>query len=421
MTHTRSRSHSLLVLPLGGIAILLAAMNGIAVAQSTGTMKGAAPPSRYSNSDGKGEVQPKKPTVYGPAKPAAQPAKGQATKGQPTKGQGDIRPVAGEQPVREPGSTTPGTKGVAGPARPPAAVMQDQPPQAPKWYPLAPNVQQWVDEVLVAWEKTSEQIAAFKCDFQRWDHDPVFGPKDANGNPDTKTPATYGEGVIQYAQPDKGLFRVDKLLKYSPPAQPGDKPGWVPAGVIGEHWVSDGKSIFEFDTRQKRLIQRILPKEMQGKAIADGPLPFLFGAKMATIKARYWIRPLTPPKGRESEYWLEAIPRYRQDAANFQMVHVIIDEVDFLPKALDVFAPNYDPKKNPAHTEYEFKNRKPTLKGDVNLKGIVDVFIPDFYEPKTPRGWTKHVVDMNAPPERTVGEGTSPAQATRPKGTTKTK
>ena len=338
-----------------------------------------------------------KASAYGPS--AAQP---QRTS--PQKGTSPVRRVAGEEPVREP---VPGAE-KARPAGPPAMPVEQNPaPRQPTWYPLASNVQQWVDEVLLAWEQTSEKVVTYKCKFQRWEFDPVFGPKE----PDT--PATYAEGIIQYAKPDKGLFKVEKLLKYGPPLKAGGAPQWLKQ-EIGEHWVCDGKSIFEFDARRKLLVQRILPKEMQGKAIADGPLPFLFGAKVTTIKARYWIQPLDPPKGREGEYWLEAVPRFRQDAANFQKVSIILDEKDFLPKALDVYAPNYNSKTNPAHTAYEFMEREPKTKSSL-LEGIPIPFLREFYEPKVPSGWKKVVEDMNGPPEGAQPvQGPAPAQAVRP-------
>lgn len=328
-----------------------------------------------------------------------------------------VRRAAAEEPVREPGSgPNPGSADLpaggiprTGPgngnnAPPPLAA--EVAPRQPEWFPLAPNVQQWVDEVLVAWEKTSDEIVTFKCNFKRWEHDPAFGPKDP------KIPFTYGEGIIQYSKPDKGMFKVEKLLKYNPPAKEGDKIQWL--DQIGEQWICDGRSIFEFDTRSKKLIQRILPKEMQGKAIADGPLPFLFGAKAATIKARYWIRPLDPPNERPGEYWLEAVPRFRQDAANFQKVSIILDEKDFLPKALDIYAPNYNPKTNRAHSEYAFDKRETTLKGDKNLldPSWMLFWKKQFYEPKVPSGWTKVVEDMNALPQ-----GPPPAQGPAPAGT----
>jgi TIGR03009 family protein len=361
-------------------------------------------------------AQTTKGTTYGPVqRTQTKPAAG---------GQSPIRRASGDEPVREPspGGSNPGGAAAgpkAGPARPATPLIQplvqNGAPSQPIWFPLASNVQEWVDEVLLAWEKTSEDIVTFKCKFKRWEHDPAFGPADS------KIPYTYGEGIIQYAKPDKGMFKVEKLLKYGAPQKEGDEPTW--SEQIGEHWVCDGRSVFEYDLRGKKVVQRILPKEMQGKAIADGPLPFLFGAKVSTLKARYWIRPLNPPKDRKGEYWLEAVPRFRQDAANFQKVSIVLDEKDFLPKALDVYAPNYNAKNNPAHTEYSFHERETTLKGDKKLldPNLLLFWKKQFYEPKVPSGWKKVVEDMNDMPQGPPPvQGPVPGTAKRP-GTTKTK
>jgi TIGR03009 family protein len=302
---------------------------------------------------------------------------------------GPIRTVADEQPIRQPP-----------PGAAPAAV------QAPDWVPLPADHQKYVDDILKFWEGRSDEISTYKCAFQRWDYDPIFGPKEEA--------KTFSEGAIQYAKPDKGLLKVEKYSQYTPPAKEGDKPQYVPQTDYGEHWVCDGKRIFEFDTRNKKVIERPLPPDMQGKAIADGPLPFLFGAKAATINARYWIRAITPPDVK-GEYWLEAIPKSRQDSANFKMVHIILAEKDFLPKALQVFAPNFDPKTNPSRQIYKFEDRVVNSQ-QFDVLNKLNPFAREFFEPKTPSGWKKIVerIDAGAPQSAEQRSEQRPDQTARP-------
>ena len=265
------------------------------------------------------------------------------------------------------------------PAAPPAAHMP--------FPPLPPQDQQFLDGVLQAWEQRSKAVDRYRCTFKRWEYDPVFGPP--------TTFKTYSEGIIQYQSPDKGMFKVDKYLDYQPPAQAGGKPNWVPrAGDGVEHWICDGTYVFVHDPKAKRLIQRVLPPEIRGKAIADGPLPFLFGADAEKIKRRYWVRPLPVPADVKGEYWLEAFPKTRQDAANFQKVHVIIDQQDFLPKGLVIFDNNFDARTNPARQTFTFENR------EVNWSIALDKVIfwkKQFYEPATPPGWKKEVEKYESP------------------------
>ena len=307
----------------------------------------------------------------------------------------NVRPAADTQPIREPGPGQPPPRQPLKGA-PPQQPRVDAPPQQPQWFPLDPALQKWVDDVLVEWEAVSSQVHYFECTFHRFEFEPVFGPKDG------VTPKSRATGVIKYQQPDKGLLRVEKLEHFVP-GPPGEKAKFeTPKDEFGEHWVCDGKSIFEFDNRQKKLIQRILPKEMQGTAIADGPLPFLFGAKAAAIKQRYWIRPIRDeekPRGADNQYWLEAWPKSRQDAANFKFVKIVIAPDDFMPSALGVYGPNFDPKRNAAHIDYLFEDRKATMKGSPKITfQQVKFWEREFFEPKIPFGWKKVVENLGNPP-----------------------
>jgi TIGR03009 family protein len=279
--------------------------------------------------------------------------------------------------------------------RPPVSSV-NQPP----FPPLPPDHQKFLDQVLQLWEERSSAVERYRSKFKRWEYDPVFGPKD--------TFKTFSEGSIKFAAPDKGLFKVEKMVHYTPPAKEGEKPKYVEReGIAGEFWICDGKSVFEHDQQKKQLIQRELPPYMQGRAIADGPLPFLFGAKADAIKERYWIRPLPLPKDVQGEYWLEAFPKTRQDAVNYHKVHVIIDHQDLLPKGLVIFDRNFDPVRNPARTTFVFENR------ETNWNMVLQqlkFWEQEFYEPKVPYGWKKVVEKYQGPPS---GDQFAPA-ATRP-------
>ncbi len=262
------------------------------------------------------------------------------------------------------------------------------PQPQPDWFPLDPKAQKWVDELLAEWEAANSQIERFECGFQRWQFDPVFGPKDGN------TPRSYTTGVIKYQKPDKAVWRVDTMKNYAAPARAGDKPSYVmPKDGFREHWVCDGKSIFEFDYRRKALIERSLPAKMQGKPIGDGRIPFLFGRSAAAIKERYWIRPLSPPAGVENDYWLELWPRNSADAAALKFIKVVIAQSDMRLAALSGVPPNYDAKRNPARVDYRFTDRRIVRRGADPWRFLES----DFFEPRTPLGWKKEVQILGSP------------------------
>ena len=263
---------------------------------------------------------------------------------------------------------------------PPTVTPQPQQIQAPSFIPLATDHVVYVDKVLSYWQQRTEKVHLYRTKFQRWQFDTVFGP--------ANTFKTFSTGKIQYAEPDKGLFKVEEVLSYHAPVGAATKPSYkaIP-GVHGEYWVCDGKSIFEYDYNNQKLIQQVLPAELQGKNIINGPLPFLFGANAADIKRRFWVRTITSPTAKK-EIWLEAYPKSAQDASNYQRIHIIINTDDFLPKGLVIFDRSYVKGKNHSRTVFSFQDRA------VNFASAFDKLNPffrNFYEPSLPAGWKKVV------------------------------
>ena len=257
----------------------------------------------------------------------------------------------------------------------------------PNPYQLTPAARQHLDQVLGYWQGRSGKVRTYECEFTRWEYDSVFGP------PDPKLAKTKSEGRIRYAAPDKGEFKVEEMGEFNP-AQP--QQFYMQASNHDEHWICDGRSVFELNGTTKTLREERLPPEMQGKSITAGPLPFMFGAKKEELLARYWMKEIVPPKGRTGEYWIEARPKYRDDAANFQKILVILDEKHFLPVAMQVFPPTWDGQKNWTRSVYAFRNRKFN-----NPLQYGQQFLGGFISPKVPRGWKKVVNNLGAPPVKT--------------------
>lgn len=262
-------------------------------------------------------------------------------------------------------------------SRPQPAAAAVRLPGQPDWFPLDPQHEKYLTEILKFWEFQAGQVQRYRCKFVRWEYDPVILPRHP------AVAATVAEGQIQYAAPDKGLFEVKKAWDVVKDKQTGDptlkdgKAEYAPrTEVFDEHWICDGKSIFQIDGRNKQIVQRPLPPEMQGKHIAEGPLPFLFGAKVETIKEQYWIHVLPPEK--KGRFHLEAIPKQRQQAADFKALHIFIDEKEFLPEALILF------DRVGGHATYEFQERE---KNWNLLPEKLNPFHQQFFAPKLPTGW----------------------------------
>lgn len=251
--------------------------------------------------------------------------------------------------------------------QPPAAGANPQQP-LPAPFQLTAQQQAEIDRVLQVWEQRSGLVKTFDCRFSRFRYDLVFG----NGQQPAQDP-----GELKYAAPDKGLFRID-----------GQQP---------EQWICDGKSIFQFDYANKKVIEHKLPPEMQGAAIADGPIPFLFGAKAQTLKERYWLRILPPENAEQAkkEVWIQAYPRRLQEKQNFDHAEVILSVETMLPTAIQLWEPN---QKN--RTVYAFASPRVNPVDPLKHFDPLNLFNNNPFRPSLPsREWTLVVEE---PPTRQV-------------------
>lgn len=268
-------------------------------------------------------------------------------------------------------------------------------------FTLTESQQNLLDQILLKWEKQSDKVKTFKCSFTRWEYDAAFG------NPKENSLKSTGQGQIKYRAPDCGEYSVTSLEEFDAAT------GVTRPKTEGlDHWMCDGKAIFEFNAEKKQLIERRLPPELQGKAISDGPLPFIFGAKAEQLKRRYWMRDTTPKDQIGKKIWLEAIPKFQQDAANFQSATVILNDADCMPEGLRIFLPG-----GKANTDYYFESPKAN-----DLTAVFDFIAPKITPLMYAKGW-RHVVEddgsgSQATPPPAPKE---PAQAARPSAAPKRK
>ncbi|MCG8586332.1 MAG: hypothetical protein MI757_16615, partial [Pirellulales bacterium] len=217
--------------------------------------------------------------------------------------------------------------------------------------------------------------------------DGVFGPSDPN------KPKTTGKGRLIYTKPDKARYEVGGVRIYD-----GGTKKYKDDELSAEFVVVNGKEVIAKNFRKKQVHVTELPKELQGKGIFYGPLPFVFGAKATDLERRYFMRLTTPEAAaKKGQIWLEAWPRYQADAANYKRVDLIIRASDMLPLAIQVHSPN---GKN--RTVYTFANQK------------IDPFkwnpFADDYKVRTPFGWKRFV---EKPPTGAPRRAASPARTPR--------
>jgi hypothetical protein len=108
-------------------------------------------------------------------------------------------------------------------------------------------------------------------------------------------------------------------------------------------------------------------------------LPFLFGAEAKKLRERYWLKIVTP-QNVKNQIWLEALPRFQADAANYRIATLILNVPDMTPRGLQIILPN-----GKSRTSYEFY--------DVVLNDPLRFFQGSPFQAFTPRGWQKVVED----------------------------
>ena len=86
----------------------------------------------------------------------------------------------------------------------------------------------------------------------------------------------------------------------------------------------------------------------------------MFGARKDQILNRYWVKVITPAEAEGKEVWLEAWPKKAEDAQNYKKVEIILSIEPFLPNAVHMYMPQYNPKKDNFSSVYiEFSDIKP--------------------------------------------------------------
>ena len=285
-----------------------------------------------------------------------------------------------------------------------AKTAPAEPQPAVNLMPLAPFTlseadEQLLNQILAKWEQQSDKVKTFKCTFTRWEIRPHVRPGKERLHdlriarrhqiPSARSGRVSGRGIHPLGREKAGLCHRR------------------PNGA--EHWICDGTAIFEFDYKSKQLKVRKLPKELQGKAISDGPLPFIFGAKAEQLKRRYWMRDVTPKDDVGKRVWLDARPKFQQDAANFQRATVILNEGKFLPEALQIYPPGIAPVagKPQAYTAYGFASSQ--------VNDPLAIVKGDFLPPMTPPFWRRVELDETAEqPDGPAPPAAESKQAQRP-------
>ena len=215
-------------------------------------------------------------------------------------------------------------------AEEPAATNK---PLRPAPQPLrAKNVPPELMKLLEDWESSSAKIKKLEGEHRRWEYDYVFNV------------VKHNTGKFYYEAPDKGRIDLtpdkDKIGEVEK-RRHWENGQWVQfKGEAGsaESWLCDSKMVTQVDVKQKQATRMLLPKQMQGVNIIDGPLPFLFGMPAQKAIQRYDLE-LKHVNAEKGVATIKATPLWATDAANYQLAEINLDTKTFLPQAVRLIDP----------------------------------------------------------------------------------
>jgi len=344
------------------------------------------------------------PIVQGNANPAGNP---------------NLNPALNQRPAGapKPGNALPGN---AMPGRGSGTEVVTKDPYEDK--PLTPQEQAYLDQILGYWEKSTADIERYSCKFTRWQYNSsdnfVAQLASQLGTDVRSVNTTAASGELKYLAPDKGMFRVEMLLKLTGQMGSNKQAEYkqIP-DQHGEWWMCNGELVFEYDRTDKKCTKHIMPKEMQGTGILESPMPFMFGVKADKIKARYWVRALPPPidqntkMPRQDRYVIEAYPKFQSDAVNYDHVQIVLDKEMFLPVMMYKFNTEHVDEEgkvlNDNREVFQFDER---VKNASALQKLSDgLFRKAFIPFDVPKDWKIDERDYNQAPAQDIRSANNPA------------
>ena len=263
----------------------------------------------------------------------------------------------------------------------PAGDQQQRPAPEVMQTPIDPEL----ERILKYWEYLGTKTTSLQGKHARFTYDFTFKVE------------KRADGEWYYETPDKGRLdinpvKIDAKNSVVNTVNRYDNNGKVVKeqmnveSDIRESWLCDGKSVTLIHVDKREYEKIAIPAEAQGKAIEDGPLPFLFGIAAEKAKVRYRMELLPEERGGKHDLskgiiHIAAYPLWKQDANNFTMAEILLDSKTFFPTAIKLVHPG-----NNQWTTYLFHDVKRNENRNVfnfwkdpfnpNLIGFKEISIP---------------------------------------------
>ena len=264
--------------------------------------------------------------------------------------------------------------------------------------PPTPEAEAYLDQILKHWENSTADIQRYSCLFTRWQYNSTDNFVDELAKKvgrDIRTVhVSASSGELKYMAPDKGMFKIDMLLKLSGVLDAKNQPEYKAfENSFGEWWLCDGEKVYEYDRSAKQCTRYTMPPELKGAGILESPMPFMFGVKAEKVRARYWVRALAPVKDEQGKELLviEAYPKLQSDAVNYDHVQIYLDRELSLPARLVKFNTEHLDKPGEILKDSReiFYFRDPAIQGSKRnmLQKFTEVFAKSFIPFDIPSDW----------------------------------
>jgi len=182
--------------------------------------------------------------------------------------------------------------------------------------PPAPIDPQKLEELLEHWEKNSANLKRLDVKMTRTDRSPAWGEDDRY------------EGRAMFKVPNLAWLDFQKWKEVEDPATKVKKNQLVPH----ERIICTGTEVWQYRCDTGQIFIYPLEKDVQQRALEEGPLPFLFNFKAADAKKRY---DMTLMAENANASLIRIIPKLPIDQDSFKQAFVTLDrQLYLLPKQI---------------------------------------------------------------------------------------
>src|SRR5262249_27160815 len=192
--------------------------------------------------------------------------------------------------------------------QPPTGSAAPAAPAAPVLNPATNRL----DALLVRWEKEMTTIQTIVAQCTRTSVDKTFQV------------AEIYEGTAKYMKPNLAMLEMKKKGKEA----------------IFEKYICSGTFLYEFVPQEKVIRVHELPPTKPGQVADDNFLSFLFGMRAEEAKRRYELKLVKGPPEDQWYYYIEILPRYPADKADFARARLVLNAQTCLPRELWFEQPN---------------------------------------------------------------------------------